>query len=243
MNCFEIKYNSKIQILLDKFFENVKESYPEVYTNYKKCQIEKVAGWPCSEFDLTMIYFKINYDGHHPNNRHKEIQMQTGEMIIDGISNEFEFSGSQNIIDRFRFPKMFHKSFEFDRIEISKELKPIKIRNTRARKKFKNSLKKDIKEYQKLIDFENLFLTDIKGKIYLSLVEFAKDKFLSFDRKYNAYILEYKEPKRLKDNENQYRNFTEMSTTLNLNQNINQILKSTKSNSELKSKIAKIAGI
>lgn len=243
MDCFQIKSNNKIQILLDEFHENIKDVYPAAYSNYKSSQIQKVAGWPCPRFDLVMIYYEIGYDDHHPLNRYKEVEMQTGEIFIQGVLNKFEFSGSRNIIDRFRFPEMFHKSFEFDEIKIQNELKPIRIANARARKKFKNSLKKDIKEYEKIINYENLFLTNIKGKKYLSIAEIVENKYLSYDKKYNACILEYKEPKELKNDDGKYSIFNEMSTIINLDKNINDLLRGINTGDELKTKIKKIANI
>ena len=188
-----------------------------------------------------MLYLSIGYDHHHPYNRHKEIERQKGLIEIKSVNYEFEFWGSQNVIDRFRLPIAFHKSFEFDEITIEEPLLPIKINNRRARKKFKHALKKDYKEYAEIINLENLFITHIGNKNYLSIIEFEPNRFLTFDRKYNSYILDYKEPNWLEDNENQHRNFEEESNVTNMNVNINEILKGIQNPMQFKQRITKIA--
>lgn len=241
MNCFSIESNHKINRFFNDFYKAVGEEYPEVISNFKQCTLKKVAGWSCPEFDLTMLYLSIGYDHHHPVNRHREIERQKGTIITRTNKYEFEFWGSQNVINRFRLPKGFHKTFEFDKIEVELPLLPISVNNRRARKKFKNALKKNYHVYSSLIDLNDLFITQIGNKNYLSLAEFEQNRFLAFDRRYNSYVLDYREPNWLEDNENQYRNFEERSSVKDLNMNINEVLKLVEDRNELRQTMSEIA--
>ena len=241
MNCFSIESNHEINRFFNDFYKEIGKGYKQVAANFNSCKLEKVAGWPCPDFDLTMLYLSIGYDHHHPFNRHREIERQKGIIEIKSVKYEFEFWGSQNVIDRFRLPISFHKSFEYDKIYLEAPFLPITVNNRRAKKKFKHALKKDLKEYAEIINLEDLFITQIGNKNYLSIVEFQSNRFLTFDRKYNSFVLDYSEPDWLEDNENQYRNFEERSNVISLNVNINEILKGIQDPTELKQKIGKIA--
>ena len=50
MNCFSIESNQKINKFFNEFYKEIGTEYSNVVSNFNKCKLEKVAGWPCPDF-------------------------------------------------------------------------------------------------------------------------------------------------------------------------------------------------
>jgi len=233
MNCFTIESNDKIESFLKEFNERIKHYYPLAFENYKKSKPINVSGWPTPKFDLVNVTYEEGYDYYHPLNWNKEIINQEGEITIQGKKHEFTFGGHNNIIDHFRMPIGFHKTFQFENIRVQNELKEIFVRNTHGIKRFKSLLKKDYKEYLKHLNVKDIFIRMIDQKSYIAIKELESNKYLAFNTKYRAVILNYKRPDIYKKPNSGFSELTDKSEIKELQININEILRNNMSTKEI----------
>lgn len=233
MNCFIIQSNEQIESFINAFYEEIKHHYPTAYENYKKSNILTLSGWPTPKFDLINVAFEEGYDYYHPSNWNKEIINQEGEITIQGKKYKFTYGGHNNIIGHFRMPTDFHKTFEFENIRLQNELKELFVRNTRGIKRFKSLLKKDYKEYLKHLNTKDIFIRMIDQKSYIVIKELESNKYLAFNTRYEAVILNYISPDIYKRPNSGYRELTDKSEIMELQININEILRNKMSTIEI----------
>jgi len=197
MDCFEIKKNRSIELFFLEFFEGIKNFYPEVYANFEKVTITKIAGWPTPNGDFIMLYHNYGYDHRHPDNRNKVIIRQMAKIRIHGVLQDLIFKGDHNFINHFLLPNRFHENFEYEELVFNQDYEPVIVRNNKAKKRIKRQLKRNLNKYKEIIDYERSFVEFVDGsKGYTAVKQLDKNEYLVMDRKNNAYELKYFKPEK-----------------------------------------------